>query len=127
MKRNRKNAESIKVEVLMKRLEATATRPKMKIDISLRSGIEERQTEGIKIIANQMKAARTADTEEQTLIQSAIAVGYANAMRNNNLLSSEELEGILNMITKTAEDNRKLLQDISRTSVKRSFWKKVTA
>ena len=117
-------------EAFFRRLNAAAEaarKPKMKTDIIMRKGHEQQQIEGIKIIAGQMAAARKADTEQQTLIQSAIAVGYANAMKNNDLIGEDELEEIMKMITAAAEDNMKLIEDINKASMKRSFRKRVTA
>lgn len=117
-------------EAFFKRLNAAAAaarKPKMKVDIIMRKGHERQQIEGIKIIASQIAATRKADTEQQTLIQSAIAVGYANAMKNNDLISEDELEEIMKMVTAAAEDNMKLIEDINKANTKRLFRKRVTA
>ena len=99
----------------------------MTVDIKMRRGYAVQQRSDLKIIEKQLEATRTADTQEQTLTQSAIAVGYANAMRNHNLVDDEELKGMLALIEKIANDNIEMIQHIEKGRLGRIFRKKVTA
>jgi len=97
------------------------------IIIKLRSGIFHNQVYDVAIISKLIKNARNAESENQVIIQSAIAVGYVNAMQEHEYISEEEMVRIINMIARVGEKRLEELQSVTKA---RSFdWirRKVTS
>lgn len=85
------------------------------------------QDEGIQTILNLCNSVIAAETHDETLVQSALAVGYANAMKAAGLIQSEELTDLIGMIGQIGEDKLKQIDSVERNIIMRHIRKKVKA
>lgn len=96
------------------------------IVIKLRSGIFRNQVYDVAIISKLIKNARNAESENQVIIQSAIAVGYVNAMQEHEYISEEEMVRIINMIARGGEKRLEELQLVTKARAFDWIRRKVT-
>lgn len=95
--------------------------------IGRNSFTRKQQDEGIQTISNLCNSVITAETHDETLVQAALAVGYANAMKAAGLIQSEELKDLIGMIGQIGEEKLKQIDSMERNIIMRHIRKKVKA
>lgn len=113
-------------EEAMNRMYA-AMKVKKEVQIRLRRGYAARQQSDLEIIMDQCKKVISATSREEIMTHTGIAVGYANAMQQHNLISNEELQDLINMLDEIGEDRMKIVDEMDRNIVSRLFRKKVAS
>ena len=104
-----------------------AMKVKNAVQIRLRRGLADRQQKDLEIIMAQCKKVITAESREEILTHTAIAVGYANAMEQHSLISKEELENLIDMLDEIGEDRMQTVDETDRNIISRLFRKKVAS
>ncbi|MDE6421250.1 MAG: hypothetical protein K2K87_12115 [Lachnospiraceae bacterium] len=66
--------------------------------IELKYGKMKQQEEGLRVIYNALKEITEATSSDNVIMMVGVATGYANAMQHFNLISSSELEDIVEVI-----------------------------
>lgn len=87
----------------------------------------QKQDEGIQTIFDLCNSINTAESHDEALVQSAIAVGYANAMQAAGLIQKQELADLIDMIGQIGEDKLKQIDSMERNIIMRHIRKKVKA
>lgn len=104
-----------------------AMKVKKAVQIKLRRGYAARQQRDLEIIMDQCQKVISATSREEIMTHTGIAVGYANAMQQHNLISNEELQDLINMLDEIGEDRMKIVDEMDRNIVSRLFRKKVAS
>lgn len=126
-KNRAKNKSHTKGKKKMKTLYIAAARKVTIRRIERNSFTRKQQDEGIQTISNLCNSVITAETHDETLVQSALAVGYANAMKAAGLIQSEELKDLIEMIGQIGEEKLKQIDSMERNIIMRHIRKKVKA
>lgn len=85
----------------------------------------EMQKEDVRRIMEMAAEIKTADNRDDVLIQTAIAVGYANAMHLHGLVSREELADLIDMLGTVGEDQLKNVSKLHNRLIFRHIRKAV--
>lgn len=83
------------------------------------------QAEDVRRIMEMATEIKTADNRDDVLIQTAIAVGYANAMRLHGLINEEELHDLIDMLGTVGEDRLKEVSKLHNRLIFRHIRKAV--
>lgn len=83
------------------------------------------QAEDVRRIMEMATEIKTADNRDDVLIQTAIAVGYANAMRLHGLINEEELHDLIDMLGTVGEDQLKEVSKLHNRLIFRHIRKVV--
>lgn len=126
-KNRTQNKSHAKGKKTMKKLYIAAAREVTIKRIVRNTYTRRQQDEGIQTILNLCNSVIAAETHDETLVQSALAVGYANAMKAAGLIQSEELTDLIGMIGQIGEDKLKQIDSVERNIIMRHIRKKVKA
>ena len=105
----------------------SAMKVKKSVQIRLRRGCAARQQRDLEIIMDQCKKVIAATSREEIMTHTGIAVGYANAMQQHNLISNEELQDLIDMLNEVGEDRMKAVDEMDRNIISRLLRKKVAS
>lgn len=93
--------------------------------ILIRREHAEMQQEDIRRIMEMTAEIKTASNRDDVLIQTAIAVGYANAMRLHGLIGEEELHDVIDMLGTVGEEQLKEVNKLHNRLIFRHIRKVV--
>lgn len=77
-----------------------------------------KQVQGLKIIEQLINDIHESPEREDAIVKTGIAVGYANAMKQDGLLSEKELEEMIEMI---GQVGKKELDRIGKQTCRHNF------
>lgn len=104
-----------------------AMKVKKSVQIKLRRGCADRQRKDLEIVMEQCKKVIAAESCEEIMTHTGIAVGYANAMQQHGLISSEELQELIDMLDEIGTDRMEVIDEMNRNIISRLFRKKVAS
>lgn len=93
--------------------------------IKARRGSTQRQAKDMEIIMQQARGILLADEHDEVLVETAIAVGYANAMFMHDLIDARELQNLVDMLGTMGEDTIKKVDKINLQTIMRHFRRAV--
>lgn len=100
-------------------------KPTKAVTIMISREHAEMQAEDVRRIMEMAAEIKTADNHDDVLIQTAIAVGYANAMHLHGLISTDELHDLIDMLGTVGEDQLKEVNKLHNRLIFRHIRKVV--
>lgn len=85
----------------------------------------QQQKEDMEMIERLSKEIITADTHEDVMIKTAIAVGYVNAMKIHGVIDDKETSDLVDMLGTIGEDKLQEMERLNLRIIMRNIRKKV--
>lgn len=97
------------------------------VKVRARRGHIGRQRQGLETIGRLLKEISELEGREEVIVRTGVAAGYANAMKQNMLLSDNELEEIIEMLQQAGEDRLEKIDKKNTSSIFKELLKKAKA
>ena len=99
--------------------------PKKVVFIKVNPKRFQQQKEDMEMIQRLSKEIITADTHDDVMIQTAIAVGYVNAMKIHGVIDEKETSDLVNMLGVMGEDKLQEVDGLNIRIIMRHIRKRV--
>lgn len=99
--------------------------PKKVVFIKVNPKRFQQQKEDMEMIERLSKGIITADTHEDVMIKTAIAVGYVNAMKIHGVIDDKETSDLVDMLGTIGEDKLQEMDRLNLRVIMRNIRKKV--
>lgn len=106
---------------------AAGIKPKKIVRVRARRGRIGRQRQGLETIGRLLKEICVLEGREEVIARTGVAAGYANAMKQNALLSDNELEEIIELLNQAGEDRLARIEKKNISSIFKEMLEKSKA
>lgn len=106
---------------------AAGIKPKKIVKVRARRGRIGRQRQGLETIGRLLKEICVLEGREEVIARTGVAAGYANAMKQNALLSDNELEEIIELLNQAGEDRLARIEKKNISSIFKEMLEKSKA